>query len=199
MCLFVALTLGAVLASTAAATSPAWFVAGKTLKTGEKEAVADTTSVKTAFVIKGSGFGVECKTVQLEKSSLEGENKGAATIVDSHCTDITQEDCAVATIKTRPLSVLLEGTVKSLKLNFSPTTGKEVTTVNLSGGGCTLTEVRLEGTMACNYPGVETEAFEHELEFTAGSGTKLKAFGLVAEFTGLDGFWLASGKKWSAM
>jgi hypothetical protein len=200
LCVLAMLALSAVVASTASAASPAWWVTGKILKTGEKEAVAETTKVTTAFAIKGSGFGVQCPSVKLEKAYIEGENTGAVnSIVTSGCTDTAQPTCKVENpINMKPLSVLLEGNTKSLKLNFTPITGKEVATINVSGSECGPTKIVLEGTMACNYPGVETEATEHELEFTAGSGSTLKALGKTAELTGVDRFWLTSGLKWSA-
>ena len=83
-------------------------------------------------------------------------------------------------------------------MTFAPAKGEPVARIELSGGECSVTSVELTGTMACNYPGVESEAIDHELEFTTGSGSKLEALGGSVTLTGLDVFWLALPKtEWS--
>jgi hypothetical protein len=197
-CLVAVLALAAISASAASAASPAWWVAGNPLATGATEAVAETTTVTEPFVIKAPGFKMECKSVKLEKGSIEGEKTGNAVIIVTNCEVTTQPACIVGTITTKPLKLLLKGTSPNFKLNFEPVSGTEVATVHYSGSGCTLpASVVIAGSMQCNYPGVETEATEHVLEFTTGSGSKLELGGVSITFSGIDRFWLASNKKWS--
>jgi hypothetical protein len=192
--------LSATFASAASAASPAWWRAGSPLKTGETAAIAETTEVATPFRVEIGSYGIQCDSVRLEGTFLEGEKTGKGhSIVLSGCTDLTQPSCEVATIKSAPLSLVLEGEkTEKFKLNFKPTSGTEVATVKISGSSCSFSKIVLTGSMACNYPKVETEARVHELEFTTSSGTNLKAEGtLEAKFTGLDDFWLVSEKNWS--
>lgn len=199
LCLLAVSALSAIAASASAA-SPLWVVAGSPLKAGATLALAETTTVSNPFVIEAAGYGVKCESIQLEKSFIEGEKTSQTVIVMSSCKDLTQPNCAVATITTKPLTATLEGTTGKFRLNFKPTSGTEVTTVHFSGSECSFASIPIEGTMACNYPKVETEAVIHELEFTATSGSKLKARTIVtveATLVGTDEFWLASGKKWS--
>jgi hypothetical protein len=198
LCLLAVFALSAVLASAASAASPAWWVEGSLLAAGKTEAVAETTTVAENFVVKDKSFGVECTSVQLEKTSIEGEKTAKLeAIVLKGCKDLTQSHCEVATIKTNPLTATLEGTSEHFKLNFKPTKGESVATVHFSGSECTFSSIVLHGSMACNYPKVESEAVIHELEFTASSGSKLEALGEEVELRGFDDFWLKSEKKWS--
>jgi hypothetical protein len=197
-CLLVALALSAAVASAASAASPAWWVAGTVLKAGEQQALAEATTVTEAFVIKTTKGTVKCPSLRLEKSLIEGEKaRSDHAMILEGCQDVTQPSCTVGTIKFKPLSSVLEGETGKLKLNFKPTSGEEVTTITISGSGCEAT-IPITGTMACNYPGVETEAVSHKLEFTASSGSKLKAFGSEAELKGNVTFKLVSEKMWSA-
>jgi hypothetical protein len=202
LCLLATSMLNAAIAAGASAASPAWWIAGSQLKTGETAAVAETTEVATKFVVEGvlegKSYGVECDSVQLEGAVLEGEKTGKNVLVLSKCTDIGHPNCKVAPIKSQPLSVVLEGEkTEKFKLNFKPTFGTEVATIKFSGE-CAFSSIPIRGTMACNYPKVETEARVHELEFTTSSGSHLEGpLKTEVKFTGLDGFWLASEKKWS--
>jgi hypothetical protein len=199
LCLLAVFALSAIVASAASAASPAWWVEGSLLAAGKTEAVAETTTVAENFVVQDHSFGVECTSVQLEKTSIEGEKTAKLeAIVLKGCKDLTQPHCEVATIKTNPLTATLEGTTGHFKLNFKPTTkGEPVETVHFSGSECTFSSIVLHGSMACNYPKVESEAVIHELEFTASSGSKLEALGEEVELRGFDDFWLKSEKKWS--
>lgn len=201
LCIVAMLMLSAVAATAASAASPAWWVAKSQLKTGAKEAVANTTKVNKPFVIEGGPIKVECTSIALEEAVIEGENTGHEhAIVFKGCEDVTQKPCTVISTTSDPLKETLEGKTGSFKLNFEPTSGKEVGTVILSGSGCTATKLILVGSMACEYPNVETEAFAHVLDFTLTSGTKLEALGLgiKVKLTGENEFWLASEKLWSA-
>ncbi|HEY3829325.1 MAG TPA: hypothetical protein VGL57_09025 [Solirubrobacteraceae bacterium] len=190
--------LGAVAASAASAASPAWWVAGTLLK--GTEAISETTTVTKAFSITANSYGVECGSVALEGASIEAEKTAKfKAIAFGGCKVLESSSCTVpTTIKTEPLTATLEGTTGHFKLNFAPTTmGKPLVVIKFSGAKCALETATLTGTMACNYPGVETEAIIHELEFTATSGSHLKEGSLEVKLAGIDDFWLTPEKKWS--
>lgn len=199
LCALAAFTLSAIFASAASAASPAWLVAGSPLATGETEAIAETTEVTRPFVIATALRAIECPSVKFEEAYIEGEKtrKEKAIILEG-CTVPTQPSCTVATIKTKPLTATLEGTVGNYKLNFKPTSGTEVATITFSGSGCSGSFV-ITGSMACDYPEVEEEKQKHILQFTASSGSKLKRGTEEVTLSGEDVFWLSSWKKWSVM
>jgi hypothetical protein len=192
-----ALALGAVGASSASAASPAWTVEGATLGVGAKEAIAETTTVKETFVIKGASWGIECPSVKFSEAFIEGEKtRKEKSIILEGCKAI-KSTCKVATIETKPLTSHLIGTAGHYKLEFEPTTpGGPVATITLSGTGC-LGSFSIGGTMACNYPEVESEKKDHVLEFTLTSGTNLKHGTEEVTLAGKDEFWLTSNKLWS--
>jgi len=197
------LVLGAALASSASATTPAWIIAGSPLATGETAALAESTTVTETFAIKGVTAGVawktQCTTMKLPKSTIEGERTRRDEPVRMEgCSLSGAAHCEVpSTIEFDPLTSTLEGTAGSFKLKFVPSSGTEVVTVNISGTGCAITgPFIIKGTMSCNYPGVETEAINHVLEFSLTSGSELKHAGEKVTLTGKDEFWLASGLKW---
>jgi hypothetical protein len=197
LCILAILALNAVVVSAASAASPAWWVEGKPLESGVKEAIAETTTVTSAFVIKGSSLGVECPTVRFDEAYIEGEKlRKEKSIVFEGCKVTGQPSCKVATIETGPLTATLEGTKEHFKLKFKPTSGTEIATITISGSGCTGSLV-IDGTMACNYPKVEAESTNHILEFTLTSGSELKHGSEEITLKGTDEFWLKSGKKWS--
>lgn len=192
------MVLGAVTASAASASSPAWIVEGSALGSGATEAIAETTKVTQVFAIKTSKWGVECSAMKLPESLIEGERtrKDKAIRMES-CISIGAPKCEVPTITLQPLTSTLEGTEGHYKLFFKPTSGTTVAKVNLSGSGCGgLGIVTVTGTMACNYPEVEFPAQNHVLEFSLSSGSALEWLGEVVTLTGHDEFWLASNKKW---
>ena len=198
LCLLAALALNVVVASAASA-SPAWWVKGKLLALGATEPMAETTEVTEPFLVKTALGSVECKSVNINTGLIEGEAKAAVKALDvGECVYLKRPNCKVLPITTEPLSITLEGELKHLKLNFKPTTPGTFMTVNFSGAECPVTSLTFEGSMACNYPNVETEATSHLEEFTATSGTKLNDGIEKVELKGLDRFWLASGKEWSA-
>lgn len=207
LCLMASLALGAVFAQASWAASPAWWVEGKALGSGVQEAVAKATTVSTPFTIKAAGQEGKCSAIRVEGGDIEGEKGGAAeAIVFSECVDLTQKNCEIHPITTKPLKLTLEGEKPNIKLRFTPTAGAEaeMATITLTGAECTWSSIQLKGSMACNYPHIEEERAIHELEFTAGSGSKLKfkAGGTTgsATLTGIDEYWLAvSGRKFSAL
>ena len=116
------------------------------------------------------------------------------------CSVVGEPSCKVS-IKTRPLVAKLEGSTGAIKLRFVPESGTEIAKWTITG--CTAHTERngkyeADGTMDCNYSGVETESKEHPLEFTATSGSSVKVNGEPSEFTGTDKVHLASNKLWSA-
>ncbi|HEY1833320.1 MAG TPA: hypothetical protein VGG08_02690 [Solirubrobacteraceae bacterium] len=196
--LFAGLAFNAVIASAASA-SPAWWVNGKLLAAGAKEAIAEATEVTEPFVVKSALGSVECKSLKDVEGFIEGESKAGVKALDvGECVFLKRPGCTVLPITTEPLSIALEGELGHLKLKFKPATGTKVMTVNFSGSECPAPSLMFSGVMACNYPSVETEATSHLEEFTATSGTKLSNGIENVELKGLDRFRLASGKLWSA-
>jgi hypothetical protein len=204
-CLLAVLALSAVVASSATAASPEWWIAGSPLKAKATAAVAETTNVTIPFSIKTSLVAWECGAIAVPNAFIEGEKTARLkAIVFKNCKVTGTSGCTVpSTEETHPLTATLEGTTKNYKLDFAPTTKKVLSEVTFSGTHCAVTDgeeerlLPVEGSMACNYPGVETESVDHLLEFTATSGSLLKLAGEEATFTGLDEFWLASKSKWS--
>lgn len=192
--LLVMFALGGMCASAASAASPQWWVLGKALASGATEPIAESTHVTKSFVVKlASGFGVECTSVRFEEAYIEGEKtRRDKSIIVEGCKAIGMPLCTIGTIKTKPMISTVEGTSPNFKLNFKPATGTEVATVSTCIGNITI-----DGTMACNYPGVTSEKENHILEFTATSGSELTQNKEPATLTGIDEFWLTSGKKWS--
>jgi hypothetical protein len=199
-CLLAMLVLSAIAASSAAAESPAWWITGSLLKAKSTAAIAETTTVTTPFSVTTPAVGFQCGAIAAESAFIEGEKTAKGkSIVFKTCKITKPTTCSIpATDETLPLTATLEGTSKHFKLNFAPTTGKTLADIDFEGIECSIAGQKpLEGTMACNYPGVETESVDHLLEFTATSGSLLKLTGEEAVFTGLDEFWLASKSKWS--
>jgi hypothetical protein len=199
-CLLTVLLLGAVVTSSAAAASPAWWIAGTLLKAKSTAAVAETTNVTTAFSITSPAAGFECRGIKVEKAFIEGEKtaKGKSIVFES-CKLTKPATCSIpATDPSEPLTATLEGTTGHIKLNFAPTTGTVLVAVAFEGSCALAGERPIKGTMACNYPNVETESVDHLLEFTATSGSVLKLGLEDATFTGIDEFWLEGKPKWSA-
>lgn len=200
LCLLAVSAVSAIGVATASAESPAWWVEGSPLPSGATEGVAEKTEVLKPFKATAGKITAECASARTRSALIEGEKKAAANaLIFEECSTSTA-GCTVSPIETKPLSILLEGASKELKLDFTPASGKEIETISFSGSGCLTSKLVLIGSMACNYPGVESETTLHLLEFTAGSGSKLEVAETKekAELTGLDRFSLASGKNWSA-
>lgn len=208
LCLSASFALCAITASAASATSPAWWVNGSLLAAGATETLSEATEVKTAFTVKSTAVSGECKAVKVEKGFIEGEKQESIhSLIFSECADLTEPTkCVTTGFSTKPLSVALEGTTGNLKLKFKPTTGAEVfsiTVSNKTGQTCHVAGTfQVDGTMACKYPNVETEAEKHELLFSTESGSALKVKKEEVEeelkLAGNDLFWLSSKLKWSA-
>jgi hypothetical protein len=190
------LALGAT-ASVAVAASPTWVVNGKFLEPGATKAIAESTTVKENFSIRSSSWEVSCTSLKVPGSVIEGERtRRDPGMVLEGCAVSKPAKCTVSTIKFAPLTSTLEGTTGHFKLNFKPTSGTTVTTIKLSGAECIVSSIEVTGTMACNYPGVETEAHNHILEFSLTSGSELKFGGGAVKLTGQDEFWLNPNELW---
>jgi hypothetical protein len=195
--------VGAVLASSASATTPQWIVEGKALGIGVSEPLAKSTNVTETFAIRTAVGGVmvkvACTGMSLPSSVIQGER----TRIDSPfemegCTLTGPPACSIpASFPLKSLTSTLEGTAGAFKLKFAPTSGTTAMTIKVSGAGCPIAaNLEITGTMSCNYPGVETETKNHVLEFSLSSGTALKLGGEEVTLTGKDEFWLSSGKNW---
>jgi hypothetical protein len=197
------LVVSAVLASSAAATTPQWIVEGSPLAAGAKEPLAESTKVTETFAIKSTVSGVSLK-VACTGMTLHGARiVGEQTRIDEHfkmegCTFTGPPNCSVpSAIELESLTSMLEGSSGSFKLKFVPTVAGPVMTINISGAGCAIAGAFVvKGTMSCNYPGVETEAKNHLLEFSLTSGTELLHGTDKVTLTGKDEFWLTSNKNW---
>ena len=146
-------------------------------------------------------FTIKCEELRVKEGKIEGPNvRREESVVFGKCGVVGEASCKVA-IKTKPLVAKLEGSTGAIKLKFVPASGTEIAKWTITG--CTSHTERngnyeANGTMTCNYSGVETESEEHALEFTATSGSKVKVNGEPSEFTGTDKVHLASNKLWSA-
>jgi hypothetical protein len=193
--------------------SPKWWVEGKLLI--GSEALAETTTVPPTepFELNMTGkgiatepFTIRCSSVRLENAEIEGPStRREEHVVYENCIAVGKTECTVATTPTQPLQAHLEGTSGNEKLRFLPQSGKEIANWVVTGSLCKVKgEYEADGEMICNYKFVETEKFEHPLEFTATSGSKVKvrvnhaAKETAVPFTGTDEVHLASGKNWSA-
>jgi hypothetical protein len=183
---------------------PEWWVAGSLLK--GSEALAEETKVTTPFEIQAHGekvgtFTIKCEELDVKNGVIESPNvRKEEALLFEKCSVVGEPSCKVS-IKTRPLVAKLEGSTGAIKLKFVPESGTEIAKWTITG--CTSHTERngkyeADGTMDCNYSGVETESKEHPLEFTATSGSSVKVNGEPSEFTGTDKVHLSSGKLWSA-
>jgi hypothetical protein len=200
-----AVALGAILAPIASAASPEWWIE-KSLFGEGKEALAETTAVTTPFKLGASAkegsvkFVIECEGVKLKKAAIEGpSSRSEEAVIFEKCIAVGKPECTVATIESKPLMAALEGSPGAITLKFKPKSGSEIAAYTISGAKCAVAgSYRADGTMICNYSGVETESSEHPLEFTSTSGSKVTVGGIPVEFTGTDKVHLASNKLWSA-
>lgn len=197
------LVFGAAMAAPAFA-SPEWWVSGNPLSGSEK--LAGSPTVVKPFVIASSAFKIECSKVGLVGGVIEQTNKNILKSFEfSSCIVVGNTKCEVVSFKTEPLNFPLQGEKGNLKLNFQPTSGSLVALITIKEIGATcsakgthkLTSGPKSG-MVCNYPAVETESIEHELQFGEGSGSEVALDGNAATFTGVIKFSLESGSKWSA-
>jgi hypothetical protein len=207
-CLFCVFVVGAVNAASAAALTPEWWIQGKVLTAEEK--IAEQPKIVKALTMTDKLLTVECPSVKVVNGVVKPNNKNTIkALVFEGCTVVGDANCEVPTFDTNPLVFPLEdptGEKGKIKLNFRPETGNTlavVTIVSKKGVTCIFagkSELRSgeEAGMVCEYPEVEKERVEHELQFTKTSGSKVKLGGEEATFLGEIGFRLPSGKEWSA-
>jgi hypothetical protein len=180
---------------------PEWWVAGSLLK--GSEAIAEETKVTTPFELEARAektrkFFIQCKELDVKKGVIESPNvRKEEALLFEKCIVVGEPTCKVA-IKTKPLVAKLEGSTGAIKLKFVPESGTEIAKWEITGCASDKGKYEADGTMDCNYSGVETESEEHPLEFTATSGSSVKVNGEPSEFTGTDKVHLASNKLWSA-
>jgi hypothetical protein len=198
-----ALVVSALFASSASATTPVWIIEGAHLEKNATQALAKTTNVTETFSIKlsvaGTPIKIGCTGMALPQSLIKGESTREDNSFEmTSCTFTGPASCSMpASFKLQPLTSTLEGTAGAFKLKFAPTAGTTAMKIPITGEKCAIAgKLEVTGTMSCNYPGVETEAVNHVLEFSLTSGTELKFGSSEVTLTGKDEFWLANSKKW---
>jgi len=198
-----AVALSAVMATSALAAAPEWWVEGSVIKVAEK--IAPKGNLLTPIIIKSSKVTIECTEDTVKNGFIGPGNKNSMeSLVMGGCKIPTLPSCVIPTVESNPLVfplIRLEEKGK-IKLNFTPETGKLLAKITVKGecaakGSYELTVGEKAG-MQCEYPGVETEKKEHELNFSEGAGSELLLNGEKAILTGIVHFGLASGKLWSA-
>lgn len=202
--LLVVYALSVVLAPSASAATPEWWVEGKVLTGTEK--VSEETKATGEAVLKSTGINVGCATVAVEGGSIGAKNEDTLNaVVFTKCTVVSPSGCEVAKIKSEPLVFPLEESGSVIKLNFRPKSGTLIAAITVTGSSCTakgtvdVTVSGEKGGMDCNYPGVETESLEHTLEFTKTSGSSFKIGSLTGELIANFKWKLASKKLFSAL
>lgn len=197
------LVFGSAMATPAFA-SPEWWVSGNPLSGSEK--LAGSPTVVKSFVIANSGLKIECSKVGLVGGVIGQTNKNNLELFEFRsCIVPGNTNCEVANFKTEPLNFPLQGEKGNIKLNFRPVSGTLVALITIKEIGSTcsakgthkLTSGPKSG-MVCNYPAVESEHIEHELQFGEGSGSEVELDAKAATFTGVIKFSLESGHEWSA-
>jgi hypothetical protein len=203
--LTVVCALSGVMATSALASSPEWWVNGKVISKEEK--LNSKTTVLEPFVISTVKFSAKCKEVTIVNGVIRpgNTNNTIESLEFGLCEIASQPQCVLKGVKTVPLSFTLENPEKkeeANKINFVPKSGSLLAEFTITGAGCPVagTWVIKSGAkagMVCNYPGVEVESLEHELNFGEKSGSELFVNGEKATLAGIDHFSLASGNKWS--
>jgi hypothetical protein len=206
LCLLGVFALSAIAAPIAsAAEGPEWWVEKSLLK--GSEGIAEETKVPKAFRIEAHGekitsFFIECSELKVKKGAITAPStRTEEGVVFEKCIAVGKTACTVATTMTKPLTAELEGPPGAIKLKFKPKSGTEIGTFHVTGPALTCGAegfYQADGTMICNYSGVETESKEHPLEFSPSSGSKVEVGGKPSEFTGTDEVHLVSKKLWSA-
>lgn len=200
--------LSAVMATSALAASPEWWVEKSVIKVTEK--IAPKGKIISPITIKTGKFLVKC-TEDTVKNGIAGPgNKNSMeSLVVQGCKVSGAAACVVPTIESVPLVFSLirveEKETKKIRLNFTPEAegSNLLAKITITGESCAFAGVYKLTTgekagMQCEYPGVETEKKEHELNFSEGSGSELEVNGEKAILSGVVDFGLVSGKEWSA-
>ena len=198
-----AIVAGALFASSAWTTTPIWIIEGSPLSSGAEQPLAKTTNVTETFTIKttvaGANIKVACTGMALPHSLIKGESTREDLPFEmSGCAFSGPASCSMpSSFKLQSLTSTLEGTAGAFKLKFVPKAGSTAMKIPITGASCAIAgEMEVTGSMSCNYPGVETEAVNHVLEFSLTSGTELFFGSNKVTLTGKDEFWLSNSKKW---
>jgi hypothetical protein len=198
--------------TTSLGTPPNWVVAAKALSSGESRALAEATTVSTAFLIKATFVSnevkVECKALKAKGANVKGAETGAGGKGEVEALKFTEcevvgalaSKCEVSgkEFTTGAISGQLEEAGGVVKDKLTPKTGETLASVsfaNKSGGTCPATvkgTKNLKGSIIANLPQAGTEQAHRKLEFTATSGSKVTLGENTAELTGGTEIELAS-------
>ena len=197
--------LSGVMATSALASSPEWWVNGKVISKEEK--VTSHATVIEPFFISSPKYSAKCKEVTIVNGVIRpgNTNNTIESLEFGLCEIVKQPQCGLKGVKTVPLSFTLENPEKkpeANKINFVPKSGSTIAEFTITGSECPVAgKVAIKSGekagMVCNYPGVEVESLEHELNFGEKSGSELTIGGENVTFVGIDHFSLVSGNKWS--
>jgi hypothetical protein len=199
--------------SASADATPEWWVAGGVIKTAEK--LTTKVEVPEPIVFQSGAITIECSKLEVTGGFVRPKNENSAeSLVFSECKVPGDATCVVETIKTKALKFPLAGTAGAISLNFAPTTENVIATFKItsctnkatSGEKVIKSNSKTGIGMKCDYPGVESEQLNHELEFSAKSGSELEiesepkgeAKSEPLSLLALVKWALASAKKWSA-
>jgi hypothetical protein len=197
--------LSGVMATSALAAAPEWWVQKKVIAANEK--IEPKLVVKSALTIKTSKLSIECTEDTVENGEIRPGNKNSMKkLIIGGCKVPGSPGCVVPAIETVPLTFSLTRLEEKgeVKLNFAPEVGHSLAKFKIPASEACSAPTTVELTtgekagMQCNYPGVEVEQIKHELNFGEGTGSEIVLNGEKAVFTGVVFFKLVSGKEWSA-
>lgn len=169
--------------TTAMPESAKWWVEGKLLE-GEEAIAEETTVLPTEpFKLKLEGkevgsFTIVCKGIKIKHGRIEAPGaRSEEAVVFEKCEVEGKPECIVANTESKHLNAQLEGVPSAIKLKFGTDEWQRNRGVPYHGTAACKVQgfYRANGTMDCNYNGVETESAEHSLEFTETSGSKSKS------------------------
>lgn len=195
-----AIAVPAGFSAAAQAAEGTWWIAGSPFK-GTAE-LSETTSVTSNFKLemhgKGILFTIECEGVKIKGAQIEnGTERSDPSDGFEKCFAVGKPTCTVSSTVAKPLKAVIEGSTGAFKLKFAPKTGTEIASWTVSNCGAESGTYLADGTMTCKYPGIETEAVEHPLEFSSTSGSSVTVGGVASAFTLTYSDKLKSGQKWS--
>ncbi len=169
-----------VAASAASAASPEWFVAGSKLVSP----LAVTVSAVTTTDFSWNGLVIACTNTTSTGAALEGEKGGKiASLTYSGCGMTSPTGCEVESagkvkgqIKTKALSIKLEGTAAVPKYKFAPTEG-DIADLKIVGASCAWKmSPRFSGTFTAfsgaKGSGPSEEAVAHNIQTTRAQTEK---------------------------
>ncbi len=197
--------LSAIMATSALASSPEWWVNGKVISKEEK--VTSHATVVEPFSLSTPKYSARCKEVTIVNGVIRpgNTNNTIESLEFGLCEVVKMPQCSLKGVKTVPLSFTLENPEKKAeanKINFIPKSGSILAEFTIIGAECPVSGKAViksgeKAGMVCNYPGVEVESLEHELNFGEKTGSELTIGGENVTLVGIDHFSLVSGNKWS--